>query len=111
MYFIKLYNARGPESQVILPLICQINANGWFLHTDSFIDLPVLHAYVVLNRSSQTTSDLPLKGAGNGSTGADLSSLPAVTETFALKDRLDVKSPQLPFGENVAVATSPVGAQ
>ncbi|KJA29658.1 hypothetical protein HYPSUDRAFT_31618 [Hypholoma sublateritium FD-334 SS-4] len=62
-------------------------------------------------RSSQTTSDLPLKVAGNGSTGADLPSLPAVTETFALKDRPDVKSPQLPFGENVAVATGPVGAQ
>lgn len=111
MYSIKLYNARAPENQAILPRICRINANGWFLYMDLFIDLSVLHTYVVLNRSSQTTSDLPLKVAGNGSTGADLPSLPAVTETFALKDRPDVKSPQLPFGENVAVATGPIGAQ
>lgn len=73
--------------------------------------LPVLRAYILLSRSSQTTTDLPLKIAENGSTGTDTPTLPSVTESFVAKDRTDVKSPQLPFGENVAVATGTVGAQ
>lgn len=49
-----------------------------------------------------------------GGGGANVpSSVPAVaTETFAPpKERADIKSPQLPFGENVAVATGPLTAQ
>ena len=38
-------------------------------------------------------------------------SLLPVTESFAPKDRMELRSPQLPFGENVAVATGPVAAQ
>ncbi|PPQ67593.1 hypothetical protein CVT25_012087 [Psilocybe cyanescens] len=58
-------------------------------------------------RSSQSTSDLPLKPSENGSTGS-APSLPPVAETFTPKD---AKPPQLPFGENVAVATGAVTAQ
>jgi len=62
-------------------------------------------------RSSQSTSDLPFKvSSENGSTGTAPGLLP-VNESFALKDRMELKSPQLPFGENVAVATGPVAAQ
>jgi len=58
-------------------------------------------------RSSQSSSDLPLKVAENGSTGIS-ASLPPVPEAFSSKD---IKPPQLPFGENVAVATGAVTAQ
>ena len=37
--------------------------------------------------------------------------LPAVAETFASKDWPDKKALQLPFGENVAVATAANAAQ
>ncbi|KAF8806241.1 Poly(A) polymerase [Phlegmacium glaucopus] len=54
-------------------------------------------------RSSQSTSDMPLKFTENGSIGTP--------ETFLSKDRSDKKPPQLPFGENVAVATGAIAAQ
>ena len=37
--------------------------------------------------------------------------LPAVAEAFVSKDWSDKKPPQLPFGENVAVATGANAAQ
>lgn len=63
-----------------------------------------------LYRSSQSTSDMLLKFTGNGLTGAT-PNLPATGETFTPKDWSDKKSPQLPFGENVAVATGAIAAQ
>ena len=60
-------------------------------------------------RSSQSTSDMPLKLTENGSSGT--SNLPAVAESFTSKDWSDKKPPQLPFGENVAVATGAIAAQ
>ncbi|KAG6866128.1 hypothetical protein C0991_008436 [Blastosporella zonata] len=63
-------------------------------------------------RSSNTTPEIPLKSttATNNinSTSTSLSLAP-VAEGYSAKE-LNVKSPQLPFGENVAVATRPVGA-
>jgi len=64
--------------------------------------------HIICRSSNSTTTDLPLKVSENGSTGTPGPTLASVTETFSPKERLDVKSPQLPFGENVAVAT---GAQ
>ncbi|KIM76376.1 hypothetical protein PILCRDRAFT_826372 [Piloderma croceum F 1598] len=71
-------------------------------------------------RSSNTTSDIlattPLQTTENG-VGAiqPLSINPAAQSSSvyssSVKDPTDIKSPQLPFGENVAVATSVVGAQ
>ncbi|KDR84115.1 hypothetical protein GALMADRAFT_236784 [Galerina marginata CBS 339.88] len=58
-------------------------------------------------RSSQSTSDLPLKVSENGSTGST-PNLPPLIEACAPKD---LKSPQLPFGENVSVATGAIAAQ
>lgn len=45
---------------------------------------------------------MALKLAENSLTGTNL---PAVAESFVSKDWSDLKSPLLPFGENVAVAT------
>jgi poly(A) polymerase len=59
-------------------------------------------------RSSQSTSDMPLKMSSENGFAPSL--LP-VTESFAPKDRMELRSPQLPFGENVAVATGPVATQ
>jgi len=61
-------------------------------------------------RSSQSTSDMPFKLTENGST-CTTPSLPAIAETYTSKDWSDKKSPQLPFGENVAVATGAIAAQ
>lgn len=64
-------------------------------------------------RSSQsTTTDLPLKTAENGYVTA--ANLAPVSETLAPpppKEHTDLKSPQLPLGENAAVATDAVAAQ
>lgn len=60
-------------------------------------------------RSSQLASDLPLKVTENGASNPP-SSLAPVAEHFA-KDRSEIRTPHLPFGENVAVATSAVAAQ
>ncbi|KAG5351914.1 hypothetical protein C0989_004590 [Termitomyces sp. Mn162] len=61
-------------------------------------------------RSSTTTPEVPFKSttAANSSTPTPVSLVP-MAEGYSSKD-LNVKSPQLPFGENVAVATRPVGA-
>lgn len=60
-------------------------------------------------RSSQSASDLPLKVTENGASNPP-SSLTPVAENYA-KDRSEIRTPHLPFGENVAVATSAVAAQ
>ncbi|KIK03188.1 hypothetical protein K443DRAFT_677030 [Laccaria amethystina LaAM-08-1] len=60
-------------------------------------------------RSSQSASDLPLKVTENGASNLP-SSLPPVVENYA-KDRSEIRTPHLPFGENVNVATSAVAAQ
>ncbi|RDB20208.1 Poly(A) polymerase pla1 [Hypsizygus marmoreus] len=64
-------------------------------------------------RSSIATSDVPLRSTtGNGPNTMPISVTP-ISEApglYASKDHLNIKSPQLPFGENVAVATGPVGA-
>ncbi|KAF8165710.1 polymerase [Crassisporium funariophilum] len=57
-------------------------------------------------RSSQSMTDLPLKVSDNGSTGTT-TNLPPISDSYPIKD---LKSPQLPFGENLAVATGAVGA-
>ncbi|KAG5648740.1 hypothetical protein DXG03_000087 [Asterophora parasitica] len=66
------------------------------------------------SRSSNTTPEVPLRSTTTGNSSASTPvSFPPVAESpgmFASKDHLNVKSPQLPFGENVAVATGPVGA-
>lgn len=67
-------------------------------------------AYLCFYRSSQSTSDIPLKFTENGSTGTP-PNLSAVAEAFPSKDWSDKKSPQLPFGENVGVATGAIAAQ
>jgi poly(A) polymerase len=59
--------------------------------------------YLSFYRSSQSTSDIALKLTENSLTETNL---PAVSETFVSKDWSDKKTPQLPFGENVAVATA-----
>ncbi|KAF8076769.1 poly-A polymerase [Lyophyllum atratum] len=65
-------------------------------------------------RSSNTAPEAPpLKPTttANSSASPPLS-LPAMVDSQSLyvpKEHLDVKSPQLPFGENVAVATGPLG--
>lgn len=64
--------------------------------------------FVFFCRSSQSTSDFPLKMSSENGFAPSL--LP-VTESFAPKDRMELRSPQLPFGENVAVATGPVLTQ
>ncbi|KAG6900419.1 hypothetical protein C0993_010807 [Termitomyces sp. T159_Od127] len=58
-------------------------------------------------RSSTTTPEVPFRSTttANGSTSTPVS---LAAESYS-KD-LNVKSPQLPYGENVAVATRPVGA-
>jgi poly(A) polymerase len=61
------------------------------------------------SRSSQSASDLPLKVTENGASNLP-SSLPPVVENYA-KDRSEIRTPHLPFGENVNVATSAVAAQ
>lgn len=61
------------------------------------------------SRSSQSASDLPLKVTENGANNPQ-SNLPPVAENYA-KDRSEIRTPHLPFGENVAVATSAVAAQ
>ncbi|KAF9450935.1 Poly(A) polymerase [Macrolepiota fuliginosa MF-IS2] len=65
-------------------------------------------------RSSQSITDLPLKPTENGHRSTPVNLAP-VSEALAPlpppKERPDLKSPQLPFGENVAVATGAVAAQ
>ena len=70
-------------------------------------------------------SDLPLKLAENGVNGVGANGLPvatnvpfpsslpaALTEAFSPpKERADIKTPHLPFGENVGVATGALTAQ
>ncbi|KAF7965677.1 hypothetical protein HWV62_9107 [Athelia sp. TMB] len=69
------------------------------------------------NSVSEPQAPTPLKLNGNTATPATPMVVnPIVTATDSLfnptvKDTADIKSPQLPFGENVAVATSAVGAQ
>jgi len=72
------------------------------------------------HRSSNSTTDLQttiaLKPSENGvSIIQPLSINPAAEAPgiypTSVKDSVDIKSPQLPFGENVAVATGVVGAQ
>jgi aspartate/methionine/tyrosine aminotransferase len=57
----------------------------------------------------------PGGGANNATTvlsSVSAAAAAAAAETFVpQKERTDVKSPQLPFGENVAVATGPLTAQ
>jgi hypothetical protein len=54
----------------------------------------------------------PGGGANNATVLSSVSAAAAAAETFVpQKERTDVKSPQLPFGENVAVATGPLTAQ
>lgn len=63
-------------------------------------------------RSSNPSTDVPLKPtAENGST-TESTSLPALvgSDIYSGKGSPGIRSPQLPFGENVAVATGPVGA-
>jgi len=65
-------------------------------------------------RSSQSTTDLPLKTTENGHRSTPVNLAPvseALTPLPPPKERPDLKSPQLPFGENVAVATGAVAAQ
>ncbi|KAF5387807.1 hypothetical protein D9615_000726 [Tricholomella constricta] len=67
--------------------------------------------YRASTRSSNTTPEVPLRLTTSANSSAPVS-LPSVAETpglYASKEHLSVKSPQLPFGENVAVATGPVG--
>ncbi|CAA7258530.1 unnamed protein product [Cyclocybe aegerita] len=61
-------------------------------------------------RSSQSTADLSIKSE-NGLSATPTPCLPPVAKTLGQKERSDIKTPHLPFGENVAVATGPVGAQ
>ena len=63
--------------------------------------------YLSFYRSSQSTSDMALKLTENNLT----ENLPAVSETLVSKDWSGKKLPQLPFGENVAVATAANAAQ
>jgi poly(A) polymerase len=64
--------------------------------------------YLSFYRSSQSTSDMALKLTEQSLTETNL---PAVAETFVSKDWPDKKALQLPFGENVAVATAANAAQ
>ncbi|KAJ3505576.1 hypothetical protein NLJ89_g7343 [Agrocybe chaxingu] len=66
-------------------------------------------------RSSQSTTDLSAKSE-NGLSATPTPSLPLVAENLGQKERSDIRTPDLktpflPFGENVAVATGPIGAQ
>ncbi|KAF4619923.1 hypothetical protein D9613_004921 [Agrocybe pediades] len=59
-------------------------------------------------RSSQSISDVSSKLTEKGSNGVATPTLPVVSEALPASD---VKSPQLPFGENVSVATGTITAQ
>ncbi|GLB34180.1 putative polymerase pla1 [Lyophyllum shimeji] len=65
-------------------------------------------------RSSNTAPEASLKSSATaGSSASTPVSLPPVAgaqSIYVAKEHLEVKSPQLPFGENVAVATGPLGA-
>jgi len=63
-------------------------------------------------RPSNPALDMALKTAmGNGSAPGSTPLHPMVDPgLYVPKDNLNAKTPQLPFGENVAVATGPVGA-
>ncbi|TFK43871.1 poly-A polymerase [Crucibulum laeve] len=64
-------------------------------------------------RSSQSMSEIPLKATENGGAliPAALSSVMETFDPFPPKNTEDIKTPQLPFGENAAVATGAVGVQ
>jgi poly(A) polymerase len=71
-------------------------------------------------RSSNSTSDAlattPLQTTENGVAVIQPLSINPAAQPLGIyppsvKDPADIKSPQLPFGENVAVATGVVGAQ
>jgi len=68
-------------------------------------------------RSSNSTSDVlattPLQTTGNGAATIQPLAINPTAQPSGIyvKDTSDIKSPQLPFGENVAVATGVVGAQ
>lgn len=70
------------------------------------------------NSVSELQAPTPLKLSGNIATPAQPAAVnsivtPVPDNLFAptAKDAVDLKSPQLPFGENVAVATGVVSAQ
>jgi len=80
------------------------------------VDLPqrgsqVFPDYRNTIRSSNGSPDLPLKSAisNKGSTPSPDAVLES-PDLYTSKGQINIKSPQLPFGENVAVATGPVGA-
>ncbi|PFH47805.1 hypothetical protein AMATHDRAFT_66822 [Amanita thiersii Skay4041] len=90
------------ESGERQPRVAQKRTKAPSKTNDASLDLPNKRP-----RSSHPVSDLPLKTAGNGTSTIASTSL-LEPSTYAAKD---IKSPQLPFGESVAVATGAIGAQ
>ncbi|KAF8638592.1 hypothetical protein AX17_002133 [Amanita inopinata Kibby_2008] len=84
------------------PKLAQKRTKGSSKANNSSLDMPNKRA-----RSSHTASEFPLKTTENAAS-ALMSTISSETSTYVTKE---MKPPQLPFGENVAVATGTVGAQ
>jgi poly(A) polymerase len=98
---------RVPESQTIPHPTCRTRDSGSFSESGRRSSIQFAHL-----RSSQSTANVPHKSSENGhhATSANLAPVSDVL-TSQQKDHTDLKPPQLPFGENVAVATGTAAAQ
>lgn len=101
---------RDLASLAIHHQICLTRNDGWCIHDISLVSTLSSSSYVC--RASHTEQEPP-KTAEIVPSISTIPGLPLtpVSEVYNNKDRPDIKSPELPFGENVSIATGTVGAQ